>query len=251
MFKKLLRVIKKIIFGWYIKKYANCITVNTNYLKNDVLSNYKLDKEKIHVIYNCIDTQNLITKQQNIDTNNFVIGTIGRIVEAKRIDRLLEAFSIFKQKYPQQYLKSQLLIIGGGVLSSKLKLKAKQLGIIDSVNFTGFVDDINTYRSKIDLFVLSSGIMDSFPLTFLEAMYCKIPVVCFTDSGGVPEVIKDKVNGFIVENEEGLANCFNDFIEMTPAIKDKIVKNAYIMLQKDFTIASYTNKYKALYHQVI
>ncbi len=245
--RSLTRQFKRIVFKFYLKKYADLITVNSQFLKKNVIENYDLNPRKIHIIYNGIDTDNLEIKEINIRNTPFCLGTIGRIVEAKRIDRIINSYRIFKNKFAAEYQDTFLYIIGNGALLPKLKKMAKDLDIIDKIQFTGFVDDINQYRKKLDLFVISSGSNDTFPLTFLEAMYCKIPVVCFEDTGGVTEVIKHFQNGFIVKNEEELASFIVEFKKLDRNVVSKIVNNAHSQVEKYFTISEFARNYKQNY----
>ena len=111
----------------------------------------------------------------------------------------------------------------------------------------GFIKDkslISTVYSASDFF-LATSLQDAWPKTFAEAMYCGIPVVCFSSSS-ISEIVDHKINGFVAEkvNSDGLKEGIdwvsqelkkNDFMKKNATKKilnydSKIIANKYIKL---------------------
>jgi glycosyltransferase involved in cell wall biosynthesis len=90
-----------------------------------------------------------------------------------------------------------LVIAGDGKEGPRLRQMADQL-LPGRVRFLGKVEREEMYRfySVGDLFVFP-GIRESLGMVYLEAQSCGLPVVAFAD-GGVPEVVADKVSGYLV-----------------------------------------------------
>ena len=89
--------------------------------------------------------------------------------------------------------------------------------------FCEFIDDtkiLNSVYSCADLFVASS-IQDGWPKTFAEAMYCKTPVVCFSNTS-IAEIVNHKINGYVVQNFD--SNQLKDGIEWLSREIDNTVK---------------------------
>jgi glycosyltransferase involved in cell wall biosynthesis len=74
----------------------------------------------------------------------------------------------------------------------------KKLHIQNRVNFLGFKDNPYKYMAQADLLVLSSR-YEGLPNVVLEANACGLPVVAYNCPGGTREIIKDGLNGFLVE----------------------------------------------------
>jgi glycosyltransferase involved in cell wall biosynthesis len=86
----------------------------------------------------------------------------------------------------------------GGWLIAQHEHDIAMTGLANKVRFTGAVDRPADYLSAADVFVLPSR-EDSFPLACLEAAALGKPIVCFADSGGMPEFVEEDA-GFIVPN---------------------------------------------------
>ena len=94
----------------------------------------------------------------------------------------------------------RVIIAGTGKLKSKLKKYARTLGVEDEVVFTGFVDNIKSFTSSIDIFVLTS-LYEGFGYVLVEAMAEEKPVVAF-DIHSSAEIIQDGETGFLVRKTD-------------------------------------------------
>jgi glycosyltransferase involved in cell wall biosynthesis len=88
----------------------------------------------------------------------------------------------------------------------RIKGMAEQLGIADAIDWVGFTNDVDAELDKIDLMVLPSLFGEGLPMVILEAMATGVPVVA-TRVEGVPEAVRDGVDGLIAEpnNADDLA----------------------------------------------
>jgi glycosyltransferase involved in cell wall biosynthesis len=92
----------------------------------------------------------------------------------------------------------ELTIAGDGPEEQALRALAKDFSIGDRVRFLGYVanEDLRREYLEADLFVLPT-LSEALGSVVLEAMSCGLPVIA-TDVGGIPEMIEDGVNGFLV-----------------------------------------------------
>lgn len=127
-----------------------------------------------------------------LPADGVVVGCVARLVAVKDHRTLLTAWKTVIGKLPHL----TLAIIGGGDLRASLEAYAGELGITDSVRFTGEVAPEALPHSLLDLSVLASR-DEGFPNSLLEAMAQRVPVVS-TNVGGVPDLVKDGVNGLLV-----------------------------------------------------
>lgn len=88
------------------------------------------------------------------------------------------------------------LIVGDGPDRPELEAELRKLGIEDRVRLAGQRDDVRTLLADADLFALSS-VSEGLPVSVLEAMAAELPVVA-SRVGGVPELVVDGENGFLV-----------------------------------------------------
>jgi glycosyltransferase involved in cell wall biosynthesis len=123
---------------------------------------------------------------------------VGRIVYEKGLHVLLEAWPRVLERFP----RARLVIAGTGACLEVLRIRARDLGLSDSVLFTGFIPDEERDRfyAIADVAVFPS-IYEPFGIVALEAMGARCPVVV-TATGGLAEVV--------IPHETGLTVCPND-----------------------------------------
>lgn len=134
--------------------------------------------------------------------NGPVVLTLGRLAVAARhkgYDRLIEIWSDVRDRVP----KAQLVIAGRGDDAARLETKVKEMGLADSVTFTGPIDeaDLAAIYRIANVFCLVSdkgpGRGEGIPLTPLEAMASGVPVLV-GDEDGSPEAVDGARNGVVV-----------------------------------------------------
>ncbi len=125
--------------------------------------------------------------------DNQVALFIGRLTKIKRPDRLLEAFSIVLEKYPN----AVLLVAGEGELFESTKATGAHLG--DAVRFLGWRSDLAVLFAAADVGVISSD-NEGMPVTLIEASMAGVPCVT-TDVGSAREVVLDNETGFVVSTD--------------------------------------------------
>ena len=154
----------------------------------------------VHAIYHGLDTDYFAPgKAASADVP--LILAVGRLVEKKGFDQLIDACARLKQ----QGLRFGCLIVGesGGARDS-LRAQIDRLGLADTVRLHGAVtqDQLREIYRSAQLFVLPCQIMedgdrDGFPNVLAEAMAMGVPVVS-TAISGIPEMITDGVHGVLV-----------------------------------------------------
>lgn len=120
------------------------------------------------------------------------VGFVGRLEPVKGADVFIAAAPIVLESCPD----AQFLIAGEGSELIRLKATVEKLGLGRQVKFLGFLASPGAFFQVLDLYVLPSR-DEGIPLSLLEAMSVGVPVVA-SSVGGVPEVIKDGMNGILV-----------------------------------------------------
>jgi len=129
-----------------------------------------------------------------INTGDFIIGNVARLETRKGHKFLIDAFKNIVEM--QENSQVRLLIIGEGNKREYLENYTQELNLGDKVIFTGYREDVEELMAVMDIFVLTS-LREGLPRVLVQAAAVGIPSVAF-NVDGVPEIIKDNYNGFLV-----------------------------------------------------
>ena len=180
--------------------------------------------------------------------NNYNLLFVGRLQKMKGVEYLIKALPLIVEVFPQ----TTLTIIGDGPDKGNLLDQAKALQIEKHVQFVGWVEnkDLITYYEKASIVVVPSAWAEAFGLVTLEAMSAGRPVIG-TRVGGIPEVIDDGVNGYLVEpkNPEQIAEKALKLLSEEELLKE-LGRNARKKAET-FSIEKYVENLIKLYEQVI
>lgn len=166
-----------------------------------IKTNYGKVKPEVQVVLNGADTTKYartqpverdIRKELNIPNTATVIGITCVFRAQKRLTTWLEIASALHTQHSNAYF----IIVGDGPLHDEVHAKAKALGTGGFVFFAGLQTETRPYFKAMDLFMMSSE-FEGLPIALLEAMSMNCVPAC-TAAGGIPEVIKDSVNGILV-----------------------------------------------------
>jgi glycosyltransferase involved in cell wall biosynthesis len=160
---------------------------------------------KIIILPNGIELekfQNIYSHNKNNHTKKTII-FVGTLRPVKGVKYLIKAMRIIHKKLPD----TNLLIVGDGPDRDKLETLVQELNLQNCIHFAGKVpnEKIPEYMTQADLFVLPS-LSESFGIVNIEAMASGLPIVT-TNVGGLPEIVINGENGFVVEpkNPEAIA----------------------------------------------
>lgn len=158
-------------------------------------------KDKIQVIYNIMDVEEIIEKSKQeieLDLNHeLILVSVCRICYEKGLGRQLELAKLLKK----HNVDFKWYIIGGNYYAEKeqeIKDKYQELG--DYFIFTGFIDNPYNIISKSDYLVLLSDV-ETWGLVITEAKILGVPCIV-TDFDAAFEQIKDNVNGLILSRDD-------------------------------------------------
>jgi colanic acid/amylovoran biosynthesis glycosyltransferase len=130
-----------------------------------------------------------------------------RLIAKKGVATTLRAFEIFRRSHP----RATLLIAGDGPQEAELRRLSDELGIVDKVEFAGFLapDELKRRLDEAHIFLHPSelgadGNQEGVPNALLEAMATGLPAFA-TRHGGIPEVIDHGVSGWLVNEGDHAA----------------------------------------------
>jgi glycosyltransferase involved in cell wall biosynthesis len=137
-----------------------------------------------------------------IPEERFVVGWIGRMTSIKRVPDILAAFKALRDRG----VDATLCLVGDGPDRDAIEQLASELGIVRDTLFVGYQREVAPYYAFFDAFLLPSA-NEGTPVVAIEALAAARPVVA-TRVGGVPDVVDEGEDGFLVEvgDVEGLAD---------------------------------------------
>lgn len=168
--------------------------------------------QTVHQLYNPVDLKTIdrLKNQYKISEDQYIIA-VGRMNdEVKQFDQLILAYS--KSVLPSKSIK--LILLGEGKNQAQYKALVQDLGLQNQVLFKGFVANPFPYYQKA-IFTVVSSKNEGFPNVIIESLAVETPVISFNCFSGPNEMISDKTNGFLVENQnfEKLTQTMNLAIE--------------------------------------
>lgn len=188
----------------FIEALSSKIITVSEYERRALLK--QVPPDKVVTIYNGIDPYKYRTKPDDGLKSSMGFKPDTRIVGISAALRKEKAHEMFLRAAAEVLKKGKdvrFLIIGDGPRRQELESLASGLGIARNLVFTGFVKNIQDALSILDIGVLTSE-REGLPLTLLEYMASSKPIVA-TDVGGVGEVVKNGVNGFLVPSGDHIA----------------------------------------------
>ena len=175
--------------------------------------------------------------QQGIDFSIPLVFALGKFIERKGFTYLIDAIAMLQDNQPVQ-----LMIGGRGPLKGTLGQQASSLGIADRVIFLDYIpdDDLLAYYTVADIFVSpsivdSQGDTEGLGVVLLEALACETPCVA-SRVGGIVDIIRDGVNGFLVEprNSEVLADKMQWLIS-NEGLRQEMGKQGRLFVEEHFS----------------
>jgi glycosyltransferase involved in cell wall biosynthesis len=176
-----------------------------------------------------------------LSPNGLVVGTVGWLLPIKGPMVLLKAMADVWQTHPQ----IRLFYVGKGELEAGLRTEALRMGLSDRVTFLGWRDDIPEIMQILDVFVLPS-LNEGMGRVLVEAMAAGKPVVA-SNTGGIPDLVKDGQNGFLVEpgDVDGLSVAIKNLIT-DKKMRDEMGRQGRTVAQ-DFGVEKMVQKIDTLY----
>lgn len=240
-------LLKKKFVDYAIKK-ANLTVCANRYVLKIIKENVKPKRE--YVLYPGVDLSYLNEMDKKFKKEKkeeFIILTVANLVKRKGIDTVLRALSILKNEFNFKYY-----IIGKGPEEKNLKNLTEELNLQDKVFFLGELDEEKFKYYKIcDIFIMPSrvveeeGSFEGFGMVFLEASFFK-KFLIGAKTGGIPEAIKDKETGILIEDPEDylkLSEIIGDYFK-NPEKYKKFKENAYKRLIREFNIKKLVKDYE-------
>jgi N-acetyl-alpha-D-glucosaminyl L-malate synthase BshA len=229
------------------------VTAVSNFLRDLTYQEFEI-KRSIEMIPNFVNCDDFLRNPNEELKNHFapqnekILVHISNFRPVKRVTDVIDAFDMIRQK-----VASVLLMVGDGPERGNAEWRARQKKLDKDVFFLGKRETVTDILAISDLMLFPSE-NESFGLVALEAMACEVPVIA-SNVGGLPEVITNGEDGFLVEPHdiqamaERAIGLLNDNSQLR-AMGALARKNARKKFCSNKIIPRYEKYYEEILHQV-
>ncbi len=226
----------------------------SNELKKQILRLERCSPKKIFTVYNGIDLNEYkflldcskLKEDLGIDMKSPVIGVISRLIPQKGIDSFLKAAYIISSELPEV----KFIIAGEGPYEKQLKKRAHELKLENKIKFLGYIPHVPSFLPLFNVIVIPS-LSEGLCISAIEAMAARRPVVAYS-VGGLPEVIDDFENGFLVEKGDFVALAEKIMILLNERdAAEHLGAAARIKVEKNFDLKNMILKTESIYEKLL
>jgi len=174
-----------------------------------------------------------------------VVGNVAALVPHKGQRYLVDAAHLVVREIPD----ARFVILGEGELREHLEKQIRDHHLEKHVLLPGFRTDVLGCMKSFDLFVMSS-VTEGLGTSLLDAMACARPIVA-TRAGGIPEIVEDGVNGFLVPPRDAASLA----AAIVRALKDESLRTrmgdaGYARVRERFTVDRMVSETAAVYKRL-
>ena len=190
--------------------------------------------------------------QCGFSADDVVVGFMGRLVEGKGPEDLVDAVAQLSNEFP----RLRLAIVGSGKgqtgdVEDRLRRRVVAAGMSGVVHFAGHRSEEGLYYQLFDVFVLSSRYREAMATSVIQAMMARKPVIA-TSTGGTPEVVLDGTNGILVPPSDptALAAALRRVLR-DPASATRMAASAYDHVMAHHRQDTLTRRAEAVYESAL
>jgi glycosyltransferase involved in cell wall biosynthesis len=195
-----------------------------------------------------------VRREFGLDDEAFLVTLVAKIVEPKGHDTLIRAAPLVLEAFPN----TRFLVVGGELsgghhrtYADALKSLAQELGVQDSILFTGFRSDIPQIMAASDIITHCSTYPDPFPGVVLQGMAVGKPVVA-SKLGGPIEQIENGASGILVDpgDSEALAQAVRSLLADAET-RHALGSAAVARVESEFQASMFFNRLLSIYEEVL
>lgn len=243
--------------GRFIIRHSNVVTVNSTYMKQQMISFAPDCRLNIRVVPMGIDLEKYRERsfsdfKEKYKASHFIL-SVGRLIDWKGTIFLIDAMSEVIRSFPN----AVLLVAGSGPEKKSLVRRVHELELDKNVKFLGIVNNealCSLYQSA-DIFVLPSiqkdGKTEALGVVLLEAMAAGCPVIG-SNVGGIPDIITDGESGFLVPEQNPAMLSEKIVVLLSDSLlSEKFRKAGYETVQQRFSWDVVSLQFSEVYNQVL
>ncbi|MEQ1795843.1 MAG: glycosyltransferase family 4 protein [Nitrospira sp.] len=215
--------------------------------RKQIQSVYRLADRQISTIYNGVSIRSSVGdamfRTRVFAENRVLIGTIATLITQKGLPDLLDV----AKSIQASGRKAVFVVIGEGHLREALEAKRRELGLEETVVFTGWITNAADVALPVFDIFFQPSLWEAMSMVILEAMAAKKAIVA-TRVGENGRIIEDGIDGLLVQPRDigGMAAALGRLID-DPALRVRLGEAARSKVEQRFTIEHMTKAYEAIY----
>jgi glycosyltransferase involved in cell wall biosynthesis len=178
------------VLAWMMRR-APAMTVNSEKGREHLVRRVGVRAERVTLVPNIVEVP---SPARDSSAAGNVIGAVGRLVEMKRFDILLDTLPSVRRTVPD----ARIVLVGDGPSRHGLENLARRDGMDGAVEFVGAVDDAGPHIATFACLAVTSA-HEGLPNAALEALARGVPVATVA-AGDLPRVVTDGVTGVIARD---------------------------------------------------
>jgi glycosyltransferase involved in cell wall biosynthesis len=243
-------VLTKLVYG----PLSDAIITTGEFIRGQLINELGIDAEKVRSIPTGVDIGKYssadgkkVRAELGFGPDDIVLGTAAALRSWKGHEFLIKAMPMLLKDYPQ----IKMVFAGEGRRRRRMKVWIDELGISKNVFLLGHREDVADVISSFDISLLASYASEGIPQFVLQSMAAGKPVIG-TTIGGIPEVVRDGVNGLIVPpmDPEAIAAAVKKIIS-TNGMKEKMGEAGRTMAQEKHSTEHMLDDLELLYGKLL
>lgn len=188
-----LNKIKNSLNFFVLKHFFHSVVAVSEDIQNFFVNNLSFNPQRVSVVHNGIQFPEFMPT--NIVNNSFVIGSSGRLFPVKDYPLMVEIARAVVQQGDVLFA-----LAGDGPERAKLEDGIKFAKLESRFQLLGHIDDMDSFYGGLNIY-MNTSVHEGIPMTILEAMARGLPIIA-PRVGGIPEVVDDGVQGFLIEGRD-------------------------------------------------
>jgi glycosyltransferase involved in cell wall biosynthesis len=230
---------------------ADLIITTSHGVADDLVEAFGVARRRLRVVHNPVDLAAVeaaaAAPLDPMDAARWtppVIVAAGRLAEVKNYPLLIDALALLRAEVP-----ARLFILGQGAEEESIRTRLAARGLEADVVLCGFQANPWRYIARADVFALTSR-YEGFGNVLVEAMACGVPVVA-TGSAGTRDIVRDGVDGLLVEQHEpaAVASAFERVLT-DEALHRRLAAGATSTARR-FAVGSIAAEYDRIFGEVL
>lgn len=236
--------LNKILHPVFVRTYTNAVACS------DAAGEWLFGKCNYIVIPNAINLDKFtfdplerkkIRDEFGIAYDEYVIGHIGKFMDAKNHEFLIKTFAL----YHSNHQMSKLLLVGDGAWRSKVEAWVTDSGCSDAIILAGLRSDIPSIVQAFDVFVFPS-VYEGLPLTVLEAQSSGLPCIISKNVTNAVNIGQDVIMKDLSDGAESWAQSIDSF-DKTISREVRCRQNYILLTDAHFNIKKEAERLRAIY----
>lgn len=246
---------KRRIFNRLFLRSIDRVVAVGEAVKRALIVNEGIPAQRIEVIYNGVRLEDFSTDAalRTQVRGELGIGPTDPIaIQVARLDYLKDHSTALRtaQRIRETLPDFKLLLVGEGPERAKIEQEINERKLESTVRLLGLRSDVRQLLAAADVFLLTS-ISEGIPVTIIEAMSARLPIVA-TDVGGVSEVVEHGRHGLLTRNADdgALATSILKFLK-DPSLRQTLGENGRRRAAEEFSESAMHERYASLYQEVM